>query len=95
MTVGMAIELAHFNVAANTLDPVEAVASVGAVELGVIDCVAHMEPAEAMAGASLALCLRPAGQLSGRIALSLPLLRELGATVHRLAGRGPLPDFSL
>ena len=57
---------------------VEAVASEGAVKSGSIDDIAHMEPIEAMAEAALALCSRPQNTLSGRISLSLPLLRELG-----------------
>lgn len=95
MTAGMAVELARFNVAVNTLAPVEAVASEGALELGVIDSVAHMEPVEAMAEAALQLASRPQAQLSGRCVLSLELLRELGATVQTLDGRQPLPGFSL
>ncbi|CAB1367575.1 SDR family NAD(P)-dependent oxidoreductase [Denitratisoma oestradiolicum] len=95
MTAGMAIELARFNIAVNTLAPVEAVASEGAVELGVIDSVAHMEPVEAMAEATLQLCSRPQDQLSGRILLSLELLRELGVAVQGLDGAGPMPGYSL
>lgn len=95
MTVGMAIELAPFNIAVNTLAPVEAVASEGANELGVIDAVAHMEPVEAMAEAALALSSRPANMLSGRVALSLDLLRELGIhAVKTLDGGRTLPDYS-
>ena len=95
MTAGMAIELAPFNIAVNTLAPVEAVASEGANELGVIDAVAHLEPVEAMAEAALALSSRPANVLSGRIALSLDLLRELGiGAVKTLDGRRTLPDYS-
>ena len=95
MTVGMAIELAPFNIAVNTLAPVEAVASEGANELGVIDAVAHMEPVEAMAEAALALSSRPANVLSGRVALSLDLMRALGMrTVKTLDGRQTLSDYS-
>lgn len=95
MTVGMAIELAPFNIAVNTLAPVEAVASEGANELGVIDAIAHVEPVEAMAEAALVLSSHPANILSGRVALSLDLLRELGMrTVKNLDGRQTLPDYS-
>lgn len=95
MTVGMAIELAPFNIAINTLAPVEAVASEGANELGVIDAVAHLEPVEAMAEAALALSIHPARMLSGRVSLSLDLLRELGMrTVKTLDGGQTLPDYS-
>lgn len=95
MTLGMAIELAPFNIAINTLAPVEAVASEGANELGVIDAVAHLEPVEAMAEAALALSSRPANVLSGRVAFSLDLLRELGMrTVMTLDGERTLPAYS-
>ena len=95
MSTGMAMEVAADNVAVNTLAPVEAVASEGALKSGSIDDIAHMEPIEAMAEAALALCSRPQDRLSGRIALSLPLLRELGVTVMGLDGTSPLPDFGL
>jgi NAD(P)-dependent dehydrogenase (short-subunit alcohol dehydrogenase family) len=94
MTAGLAIELAAFNIAVNTLAPVEAVASEGALELGVIDTDAHMEPAEAMAEATLELCSRPPQELSGRIVLSLDLLRELGLhTVRTLDGKATLAGY--
>jgi NAD(P)-dependent dehydrogenase (short-subunit alcohol dehydrogenase family) len=95
LSAGMAAELASANIAVNTLAPVEAVASEGALQSGTIDAAAHMEPVEAMAEAALQLCSRPPAQLSGRIAFSLPLLRELHATVHSLDGGCPLTGFSL
>ena len=95
LSAGMAIELAADNIAVNTLAPVEAVASEGAIKSGSIDDIAHMEPIEAMAEAALALCSRPQAVLSGRIALSLPLLRELGVPVRCLDGASPLPGFTL
>lgn len=95
LSAGLAVELAPYHIAVNTLAPVEAVASEGAVELGVIDAGAHYEPPEAMAEAALALSTRPAARLSGRITLSLELLRELGMnTVMGLDGHDPLPDYS-
>jgi len=95
MTAGQAIELAQFNVAVNTLAPVEAVMSEGAIAIGTVDAVAHLEPEEAMAEAALELSCRPAHQLSGRILLSLDLLRELGIhTVKTLDGRETLPDYT-
>lgn len=95
MTAGFAAELAGNGIAINALAPVEAVASEGAVASGTIDEGAHYEPLEAMAEAALALCTRPADQLSGRSVLSLPLLRELGLTVSTLDGRETLAGFSL
>lgn len=93
LSAGMAIELAAERIAVNTLAPVEAVASEGALKSGSIDDLAHMEPIEAMAEAALALCSRPQATLSGRIALSLPLLREFGIEVRQLDGAAPLPGF--
>lgn len=93
LTTGLAAELAADSIAVNTVAPVEAVASEGAVELGVIDAAAYLEPVEAMAEATLELCSHPPGRLSGRILLSLDLLRELGAIVHTLDGRGPLAGY--
>lgn len=94
MSAGLAAELATDGIAVNTLAPVEVVASVGALNSGSIDASAHMEPQEAMAEAALQLCSRPQAQLSGRCAMSLPLLRELGVAVHMLDGSAPLPDYS-
>lgn len=94
MSAGMAAELAPVGIAVNTLAPVEAVATTGALKSNAIDATAHMEPEEAMAEAALQLCSRPQAQLSGRCAMSLPLLRELGVAVHTLDGHAPLPDYS-
>lgn len=93
LTTGLACELADANIAVNAVAPVEAVASEGAVALGVIDAVAHMEPMEAMVQSILELCCRPPGELSGRRVLSLDLLRQLGAIVYTLDGREPLAGF--
>lgn len=94
LSAGMAAELAPVGIAVNTLAPVEAVASLGALNSGAIDAQAHMEPEEAMAEAALQLCSRPPVQLSGRCVLSLPLLRELGVKVHSLDGSAPLANYS-
>lgn len=93
LSTGLATELAAANIAVNTVAPVEAVASEGALALGTIDAEAHMEPVEAMVEAVLDLCSRAPAQLSGRRVLSLDLLRELGSTVHTLDGRGPLAGY--
>lgn len=87
LSAGMAAELAGKNIAVNTLAPVEAVASEGALAVTNWDPTTHVEPAEAMAEAALALCSRSATELSGQIAISLPLLKELGVAVHELGGR--------
>lgn len=93
LSTGLAAELAAACIAVNTVAPVEAVASEGAMALGTIDAIAHMEPMEAMAEATLELCSRDPAELSGRRVLSLDLLRELGSTVHTLDGREPLAGY--
>lgn len=77
LTAGWALEVAGTGVAVNALAPVGAVASEGAIAVGGWDGRDHVEPLEAMVEAALQLCHRPAAQLSGRIARSLPLLEEL------------------
>ena len=89
MTAGLALELAETGIAVNALAPVGAVASEGARAVGGWDERDHLEPVEAMAEAALQLCHRPASELSGRIARSLPLLDELGITIRTLDGTGP------
>lgn len=87
MTAGWAVELMREAIAVNALAPVGAVASEGALSIGNWDENDHLEPVEAMAEAALQLCHRPASELSGRIARSLPLLHELGVPVRALDGR--------
>ncbi len=86
LVTGMAVELAGHNIAVNTLAPVEAVASEGALMVADLGGKTKLEPVEAMAEAALALCSRPAAGLSGRLAVSLPLLKELGIAIHTLDG---------
>ena len=95
MTAGFAAELAGSGIAINALAPVEAVASEGAIASGTVDDGAHWEPMEAMAEAALALCTGAPEALSGRCALSLPLLAELGRQVMTLDGRELLPGYSV
>ncbi|WP_150293993.1 SDR family NAD(P)-dependent oxidoreductase [Sphingobium estronivorans] len=91
MTAGWAIELAGRNIAVNALAPVGAVASEGALSVGGWDERDHIEPVEAMAEAAFQLCHRPAEELSGRIARSLPLLAELGVRYRGIDGRAMAP----
>lgn len=86
LTTGWAMEIADSNIAMNTLAPVEAVASEGALDSGSIDAVAFFEPIEAMAEAALALCTQPPKLISGRTAISLHLLEELGIDVRTING---------
>ena len=86
LTAGWAIELADMGIAVNSLAPVGAVASEGALAVGGWDERDHIEPVEAMAEAALQLCHRPADELSGQIVCSLPLLERLGVPVRALNG---------
>lgn len=92
LTSGWAMELASESIAINTLAPVEAVASEGALDSGSIDSEAFFEPIEAMAEAALALCSGPRESLTGRITYSLPLLEELGISVRSLDGHTELKN---
>lgn len=90
LTAGWAMELAGDGIAMNTLAPVEAVASEGAMDSGSIDEQAFFEPIEAMAEAALALCSGPRQSLTGRTVYSLNLLEELGVPVRSLDGETEL-----
>lgn len=86
LTAGWAVELSRERIAVNSLAPVGAVASEGALSVGNWDENDHLEPIEAMAEAALQLCHRPASELSGNVVRSLPLLRQLDAEIHTLDG---------
>ncbi len=86
LTVGWAVELSREKIAVNSLAPVGAVASEGALSVGNWDERDHLEPVEAMAEAALQLCHRPSSQLSGNVIRSLPLLKQLDVEVHTLDG---------
>lgn len=90
LSAGAAVELGNDNINVNTLAPVEAVASEGAMAVGVIDEVAQFEPVEAMAEAALALCSGSPGQLSGHCVLSLPFLEEQGIKIKSLDGQATI-----
>ena len=90
MSLALAAELHDDGIAVNTLAPVAAVLTEAAVQLGVIPPEAHTEPLEVMAEAVLALCSGDPRELTGRIALSGPLLKDLGIVPRTLDGRTPL-----
>ncbi|MDE2596900.1 MAG: SDR family NAD(P)-dependent oxidoreductase [Sphingomonadales bacterium] len=88
LTAGWAVELSRERIAINSLAPVGAVASEGALEVGGWDEHDHIEPIEAMAEAALQLCHCTAAELNGQVVRSLPLLERLGVAVRTLDGRG-------
>ncbi len=92
LTAGWAMELAESGIAMNTLAPVEAVASEGAIDSGSIDDQAFFEPIEAMAEAALALCSGCRESLTGRTVYSLNLLEEMGIPVRSLDGTTKLDN---
>jgi citronellol/citronellal dehydrogenase len=91
LTVGLAQELAGTGVRVNAVEPRAAVLTEGAAAL-VGDSLTEdlIESLEAMTEAVVALCAGPA-DLTGRIAVSLDLIDELGLTVYDLDGARPAP----
>jgi NAD(P)-dependent dehydrogenase (short-subunit alcohol dehydrogenase family) len=90
MTTGLAAEVSRDGVRVNALAPVAAVATPGAVAMGLVpEDPAHVEPVEQMAEAALSLC---SGDLTGRVTTSRAVVRELGLTVRTLDGRSALTD---
>jgi len=87
LAAGWAVELSRENIAVNSLAPVGAVASEGALAVGGWDERDHIEPVEAMAEAALQLCHRPASELSGNVVRSLSLLDRLQVPVRALDGQ--------
>jgi NAD(P)-dependent dehydrogenase (short-subunit alcohol dehydrogenase family) len=76
MTTGLAAETSRDGVRVNSLAPVAAVATPGAVAMGLVpEDPAHVEPVEQMAEAALALCT---GDITGRVTTSAAILDELG-----------------
>ncbi|MDP6244265.1 MAG: short-chain dehydrogenase, partial [Myxococcota bacterium] len=88
MTAGMAAEFFSASIAVNSLAPVAAVLTPGALAIGVIpdEHKATAEPVECMAESALALCEPTEPILTGRIVYSKPLLEELGREVRTLDG---------
>lgn len=94
LSTGWAIEVARHNIAVNSLSPVGAVASEGALSVGGWTQGDYIEPQETMAEAALQLSHRPCTALSGRIAHSVPLLKELGIATKTLDGVDTIADFN-
>ena len=88
MTTGLAASLYRYGIRVNSLAPVGAVMTEGALALDVVPEAARnrAESLEAMAEAALALCAEPHPDLTGRITYCTPLLEELGRPVRTLDG---------
>ena len=88
MTAGLAAELNAASIAVNSLAPVAAVLTPGALAVGVIPDAykASAEPVECMAEAALALCEPVEPMITGRILYSTPFLEELGRAARTLDG---------
>jgi len=84
MTTGAAMELFDDGIAVNALSPNRGVATAHAQQ-----AVPGWpsEPEETMAEAALLLCTSDPSKVTGRVAYSLPLLKELGRPVRSLDGR--------
>jgi NAD(P)-dependent dehydrogenase (short-subunit alcohol dehydrogenase family) len=93
MTSGLAAALSDAGIWVNSMAPVGAVMTEGAVALEVVPEKAQREAEslEAMAEASLALCTTRDPKLTGRITYCTPLLEELGRGVRSLDSRRELP----
>lgn len=90
LSTGMAMELAPDRIAVNALSPDRGVATENATRT-----VPGWpsEPEETMAEAVLALCTSDPAVLTGRVAYSLSLLRELDRPVRTLDGRALVPGW--
>jgi NAD(P)-dependent dehydrogenase (short-subunit alcohol dehydrogenase family) len=85
MTTGAAMDLYDDNIAVNTLAPESAVMTEHALAVAVLS-PSSSEPPETMAEAALALCSGDPHVLTGRVAYSLSLLKQLQRPVHTLDG---------
>jgi citronellol/citronellal dehydrogenase len=90
LSVALAAELEGSGIAVNTLAPVAAVLTASVEALGIQRWLEPemIEPVEAMAEATLALCTCDAS-FTGRVTYSLPLLREWGREIRTLDGTAP------
>lgn len=92
VTQSVALELFDHGIAANTLAPEAGVKTEGAMAL--MDLPDAMcEPIETMAEAALALCTCDPAEITGRVAYSLSLLKELRRPVFGLDGQTLVPGW--
>jgi NAD(P)-dependent dehydrogenase (short-subunit alcohol dehydrogenase family) len=91
-SAGLAAETYADGIAVNALSPIAAVMTPGVAALGIVqpDQAELLEPMEVMVEAALALCTCDPRRVTGRIAYSKTLLRELGVEARGLDGQ-PLP----
>jgi len=92
ITTGAAMELYEHGIAVNALAPEAAVMTENAATLVSLPELA-VEPLEAFAEATLALCTCDPRTLSGRVLYSVSLLHELQRPVRTLDGRGLVPGW--
>jgi len=92
ITTGAAMELYDDRIAVNALAPEQAVMTENAALLVSLPESA-VEPVEAFAEATLALCTCDPEVLTGRVTYSLSLLTELRRPVYTLDGRHRLPGW--
>lgn len=92
ITTGAAMELYEHGIAVNALAPEAAVMTENAATLVSLPELA-VEPLEAFAEATLALCTCDPGTLTGRVLYSVSLLHELQRPVHTLDGRALVPGW--
>lgn len=86
-STGLAAEVQGEGISVNSLTPVAAVRTPGTEALGLLpEDPGLVEPLEVTVEAALALCTCTPGQISGRVAYTRELLRELGRTPRTLDG---------
>lgn len=90
VSTGAAMELYDDNIAVNALAPNRSV-DTEQVQRYIKGWPA--EPEETMAEATLLLCTADPAQVTGRVAYSLPLLKEFDRAVMTLDGAAPLPGW--
>ena len=97
-TVGLAAAVAKDGIWVNSMAPIGAVPTKGTGALGVVPeaALAEAESREAMAEASLGLCVTRDPKMNGRITFCTPILEELGRKVFTVDGKtelaGPRED---
>lgn len=90
ISTGSAMELYSDNIAVNSLAPNRGVATEHAA--GAVPGWPS-EPEDTMAEAALLLCTAAPTEVTGRVAYSLPLLKEFNRPVHALDGSGLLSGW--